>query len=303
VTSRNKVTVYLNGKLYVSLSTTASRASINCWAYGGIPNGQFSISWSGALADVKSWLRPLTVREVQLEMQQQVPLSFDRLHGAWVLSQNTAPCGKVAGVANVTPAGTVTRVAGSPVPFMAFRRRVVRAPSGGGTVYTATVAGVVTPVGVVVKGVNKTLSGVITPVGVVSKGVSKVLSGSVTVSGVVVKRVSKVFAGVVSPVGVVSAALRKAISLAGSVSPVGVVVKRVDKVFSGAVVPVGSIVKVVSKSFVGSVSLTGVLVKQVNKILVGAVNGVGALTSNVISGGGQLYTATLVEWGFNKAGE
>jgi len=154
-------------------------------------------------------------------------------------------------------------------------RYVIRPQAGGGTLYTTTVAGTFTPVGVLVKQVNKALSAGLTPVGLLVKSVRKVLSGVVGVSGTL------------------AVALRSAVSLAGSLTPVGLLVKRVNKTLLGTVTPTGVLSKQVNKVFVGVVTPLGVLSKQVNKVLSGALSFVGSISSVFISGGGTLYVVTV----------
>lgn len=288
-TGASQLLGYMNGVLNITgnaASITGTTLQLNAGPSAGS-------EWiSGRVQGVKVYSAVLTAAEIAQEMRSVRPVRTANLNG-WYPFLSSADVIDYSGNGNNwTVAGTLTTEDNAPVAWGSQPLRRVYVV-GGGQLYTATLAGTFTPSGSLVKVVNKVLQGNTTPVGSVSKRVGKVLSGAVAISGVLRKTVNKGLSGSVTPTGVVSVALRKAVSLAGSVSPVGVVVKRVDKVFSGAVVPVGSVVKVVSKSFAGSVALTGVLVKQVNKILSGAVNGVGTLTSNIISGGGQLYTATL----------
>lgn len=126
-----RITVYVNGRHYVSLNATASRTAINALAYGGVPNGQFSIAWDGSIACIKSWNRCLSLQEIQVEMQQQLPASHDRIHGAWILNELAVPNGKVGGRAIMTPGGpSITRTASPPIPWM-YNRKVYAFVVGG----------------------------------------------------------------------------------------------------------------------------------------------------------------------------
>jgi hypothetical protein len=243
-------------------------------------------------AGVKIYSAVFTQSEIVTEMWSLMPVRLANLNGWYPFFTNTDVVDHSSNLNNWTVAGTLTTEAGPPVPW-SLHNQIWSIPASGGAVYTATLAGACTPSGSLVKIVNKVLQGNTTPVGSMSKRVGKVLSGAVALSGGLRKTVNKVLSGSVTPAGVLSVALRRAVSLAGALNPIGAVVKRVDKVFSGAAVPVGSITKRVDKIFSASLTLSGQLVKQVNKILAGTVNSVGGLTSNVISGGGQVYTATL----------
>lgn len=222
-------------------------------------------------------------------------------HGAVVKRINK----RLSGV--VTPVGTLRKVVskvtiGTVTPVGTLKKIASKVLSGSVSVvgslsislrYAITLTGVVTPVGVVVQRVNKIFTGSVTPVGTLTKQINKSFNAVTTPVGVLVKRVSKVLSGGVNLTGSLNVTLRYAIILAGAVTPIGTLVKQVSKVFTGNATPVGLLVKQVNKSFNGVVTPVGVLIKQVNMLFVGVINGVGDLTSNIISGGGQLYEVVL----------
>jgi hypothetical protein len=289
-TGAGQVLGYLNGVL--DMTQTGSPGPTNTQICIGAYSTTGSERLNGCAAALKFYTGVFTAAEIAIEMCQYMPFRTAGLVMWSPLLSAADATVNYAGTGVWTVSGTLTTENGPPIPW-SLHSSVWNVAVSGGTVYTATLAGAFTPSGALVKVVNKVLQGNTTPVGSVSKRVGKVLSGAVTLSGVLRKTVNKVLSGSVTPIGVLSVALRKAVSLAGALNPIGAVVKRVDKVLSGAVVPVGALTKQVSKVLAGGVALTGVLVKQVSKVLAGIINPIGTLSSNVISGGGQLYTATL----------
>lgn len=74
-------------------------------------------------------------------------------------------------------------------------------PAQGGTTYTVTCSGSITPTGTLVKQANTHYAGTITPVGTLAKQANKTLAGTVTPTSTLVKLAKKILVGVITPVG------------------------------------------------------------------------------------------------------
>lgn len=313
VINLNQWHFYIDGKLASTLRNTSTITAIDCAAVGGVPNGQFSLSWGGKIGVYKCWQRPLSSEEVRREMLCVYPASKHMLLGAWSFHQITAPYGKLWLGSLTLGAGTPVQNDSPYIPTFFIPRQRYSAPSGGGTTQTQTVAGTLSPVGVVVRLTGKTTVGISTPVGGLSKqtaknvsgvvnptavsvkSIQKILSGAVTGTGSVTRIGQKVFVGVVSLVGSVSRFV--SVVKSGEVTPTGVVVKAAYKAvsggqslvgvvttiavkvatFAGAFSPAGSINRLTQSIKGGSVTPTGIATKTVSVTVQGVVTSIGSV--------------------------
>lgn len=157
-------------------------------------------------------------------------------------------------------------------------------PEAGGTEYTQSVSGGITPSGVVLKLTSKTFSGGITPTGAVNKLSTKTFSGGITPSGSLLKQAQKILSGALSSiVGTLSTNRGYTRSFDGDITPTGAIAKETQKPLSGQVTSSGSIVKSALK-FLGSIlSPVGTLVKETKKVLSGNITPSGILeTARII---------------------
>jgi hypothetical protein len=151
----------------------------------------------------------------------------------------------------------------------------------GGTIFTASLSGTVTPAGALTKQANKALAGTVTPAGALAKLIAKPLAGTVTPAGALAKQANKALAGSMASSGALTKAVSKA--LAGTVTPTGALAKLVNKVFAGTVTPAGVLttIKVVLRSFAGTLTPAGALTRSTAKGLTSTTTPAGALAKAV----------------------
>jgi hypothetical protein len=150
----------------------------------------------------------------------------------------------------------------------------------GGTTFTQTLSGSITPAGALVKQTAKRVTGTITPAGALVKAVSKPLAGSITPAGAITNLRLKLLAlsGSITPAGALVKAVTK--PLAGSITPAGALRKAVSKNLAGSITPSGTIANVRAKllALSGSIAPAGALRLQTAKALSGALSPSGALS-------------------------
>lgn len=159
--------------------------------------------------------------------------------------------------------------------------------AAGGTAYTQTLTGGVTPAGALVKRDNKLASGAVTPAGALRKQASKLAAGVVTPAGALRKTAAKLVSGAVTPAGALVRQAGKVLS--GAAASSGALVRSVAQLVGGAVAPAGGLSKSVSKPLAGSAAPAGALanVRAVLLTLSGGITPAGALTrqaAKVVSG-------------------
>lgn len=172
------------------------------------------------------------------------------------------------------------------------------ASGGGGTQYTTTLSGSITPAGVLFKQTQRSLSGVITPVGSIIHLCQRTLSAIITPSGLLTKQTRRSLAGVITPSGVLTTSKVALLALAGSITPAGLLVKQTIKNLIATITPSGTITKLCRKTLNGVILLVGdltlprsnqiilnaviapigVLTKQTRRILNGSITPSGAAT-------------------------
>ena len=116
------------------------------------------------------------------------------------------------------------------------------------------------------------------------------VSGEVTPVGSLIKEVQKVFTGSITPSAVASLTRVTLQSLAGSITPSSTLSPiQVNKNAAGSVSPLGSVLETISKFFTGSTTPTGtsVLSKLSYSTVVGALSPIGALLAEpqIVRGG------------------
>ena len=169
--------------------------------------------------------------------------------------------------------------------------------SVGGTQFTQSVSGGITPAGALAKQGGKPLGGGITPAATLVRHIVRALAGAITPSGALVPRAGKALAGSVAPAGTLSFNIGKV--LAGALAPAGDLLKRTGKVLGGAITPTGTLASIrtflvtlagaitpsgglsvgVGKALVGVVAPVGALLRQTGKVLAGAVTPSSTLTA------------------------
>lgn len=170
------------------------------------------------------------------------------------------------------------------LPWNAPRRSTVAilkpALFQGGTVYTSSLAGSLTPAGAVGRATSKPLAGSSTPAGTFTgvRAYLRSMAGTVTVAGTVVRQDQKTLTGSTTPGGSVSKATSK--PLAGSSTPAGsmTAIRAYLRTFTGSLTPSGTLVRAIAKGLAGTVTATGAAARQAQARLAGTTSAAGALS-------------------------
>jgi hypothetical protein len=171
--------------------------------------------------------------------------------------------------------------------------------AAGGTTYTQSVSGGITPTGdltkltgkivagalatitgALVKQAQKTLSGAVSSiVGTITKSAQKNVAGNLTSSGTVSKQTNKALSGAVSTIAGTLESIRLfVVSLSGSITPSGTITKQTNKALSGGNAPAGILTRLTAKLFSGSLTPAGTTTKQTNKSFAGDLTSSGTQT-------------------------
>lgn len=162
----------------------------------------------------------------------------------------------------------------------------------GGTAFTQSLGGTVTPAGSVSKKVTATKTGTVTPAATIAQKVSKPLGGTVTPAADVTTRVfsGQTLEGSVTPTSSITNKVTK--TLAATVTPVASIVNAVRKVLSGDVAPAGTAtnVRTQHQSLDGSVTPTASIANLVRKTLTGTVTPIATVSKFVTKAVGGTVT-------------
>jgi len=152
--------------------------------------------------------------------------------------------------------------------------------AGGGTEYPQSVAGAITPAGVVAKQTGKAFGGGITPSGAIAKLTAKIFGGSITPAGVLtaIKTALVSLSGGITPAGALSKQVNK--QTEGGITPAGALANRIGKLLSGGATPTGTVSKQTAKAMGGGITPSGVLaaIKTALISLAGGITPSGALS-------------------------
>jgi len=167
--------------------------------------------------------------------------------------------------------------------------------AAGGTPFTITPSGAITPAGSLVRATDKRLGGATTPAGSIVKAVASFLAGGSSPTGSLRKDVSKPIAGSISPTGALDLLRFFALAVGGSISPGGTLRRDSSKLLAGALTPAGSVRKDVSKTFAGAITPAGplALLRFFAIALAGAIAPSGTLRRDV----GKLLTGATAPGG------
>jgi hypothetical protein len=195
------------------------------------------------------------------------------------------PARSLSGV--VASSGTALKMlartlTGSITPAATLIKQLARALVG-------TVASAGTLVGLKVS--FKSLAGSVTPTGIINRLTARSLTGSVTPAGIITRSMTRLVAGVVTPVGDVIKSTRRL--LAGGVTPSGTLVTGVVflRALSGTVASAGTLLKLVAKPLAGTVTPTGVIRRLITRLLSGSLLPIGVASTNIIN---DAFTTTLI---------
>jgi hypothetical protein len=156
---------------------------------------------------------------------------------------------------------------------------------GGGSAYTQSASGAMTPAGAVLKQTNKPVAGAITPAGALAKQTNKPVAGTLTSAGAIIKSSAKAFAGAMTSSGAISKAVAKLFT--GTLTSSGASAKGVNKSFTGTLTSAGTDTKQTAKTAAGATTPSGEISRQTNKAVAGVLTTSGAIVraiSKFVSG-------------------
>lgn len=245
----------------------------------GVGGDQANEPWNGIFWDQKCWDAPLTSELLLKQSFQRDPVMESRLHFHWLLD-SSADLRDFS--ANGRPPSTVGTITSAGRHQINRRRRSTLfdriAVISGGSLFTISLGGTLTPAGGLLRQTNKNLGGTLTPVGAASKRIGKLLAGTVAPAGALTKQTRKSFGGTLTPSGSLAVTLVFLKAVAGTLTPVGSLTKMTIKALAGVLSPVGTLVKQTRKVLAGTLSPAGSLTKQTSKKLTGTVTPTGTLT-------------------------
>lgn len=236
--------------------------------FGG-GSGGFGGAWSGTLAVVAIWNRSLSDAEIeQLEgsLQGWYAAAPD---GLWLLDQAATGTTVIDSTGNGANQSSITgTTVDDGVPGFSYGFGVLRPQRipAGGTTFTQSVGGTITPTGALTKLVIRGLGGGITPAGALAKQVQRPLGGSVTPTGAVVKQPQRRLTGGITPSAALSTTVVFTKTISGGITPAGSLTRLVSAHPAGVIVPAGVVAKLASRRLTGSITPTG----TASNVIVGA---------------------------------
>lgn len=215
---------------------------------------------------------------------------YNNDNGAWVTSSSYAIQTTATTQAVNWSAGGAANYAAVAVSYKA---------EGGGTLYTVSVSGGITPAGTLNNQVQRSFSGSIASAGALSKQAQRAFAGGVSLAGALANMVQTAKTGSVALAGTLIQQANKALSgtvtsagtlanqaqrtFAGAIALAGTLTKEARIVLNGGVAPTGEVsaVRAILISLAGSIASAGTLIQQANKALSGSVATQGTLTNQV----------------------
>jgi hypothetical protein len=170
----------------------------------------------------------------------------------------------------------------------AFDPDLLADPSGG-TTFTKSVSGSITPAGVLSRSTVKLIAATITAAGVIVRSTLKNIAGTISSTGTIARQTAKNLAGTISSTGAIAKQTSKLLS--GTISTTGTLVRQTNKALSGTISSTGTWLRSTSKNIAGTISMTGALatIRVVLKALSGTISATGTLSKQT----NKLLAATI----------
>jgi hypothetical protein len=125
-------------------------------------------------------------------------------------------------------------------------------------------------------GYTQSLDGTITPDGAVAQAVTNTAAGTVTPDGSILKAISQALAGTVTPDGAISSNLRVILqALAGTITPDGAIARLVGKGLAGTITPAGARARAVTQALAGTLTPAASRARLVANVLAGLLSPAG----------------------------
>ena len=287
--------VYIDGGSVGQDSSSKTPANIDRTVIGSYSfNGLHGWYMSGNIAEAGIWNVVLDTAEIVALADGYSPLLIRPGSLALYVPLVRDNDEDIVGGLSLTASGSPT-IAAHPRVFYSIPPQYFMGAGAGGVENYQSAAGVLTPVGTIIKSGRKILIGASTLSGSISKSTTKTFTGSSTLVGILVKQTQKAFTGSTTAVGILVNQAGK--NLAGSITASGTLIKSTAKLLTGSVTAVGALVKQARKVLLGSLTLSGILsttkatllsiggsltpsgilVKQTGKIVLGSLVTAGTL--------------------------
>lgn len=169
--------------------------------------------------------------------------------------------------------------------------------AAGGTGYTQSAAGSLTPSGALDLKIGKAVAGALAPSAALVKKTSISTEGSITPSGSLVKKAIKSFAGSLTPSGALNAIKVAQQAVAGAIAPAGTLAIKTLKAVAGNVTPSGTARFKTLKALAGSITPTGALNAVKTGVVQQAVAGVLAPAGALVVKVGKAVSGAVVPAG------
>jgi hypothetical protein len=152
-----------------------------------------------------------------------------------------------------------------------------------GGAYAQSVAGVITPSGLILRRPNKRLAGALTPSGVLIRFISNIQNGSLTFVGTLVRQTNKNIFGNLEFIGsLVRQTLKRANGVLTS-SGILTTLLVFSAFLSGTLSTTGNLIRQTGKNIAGNIGTTGLLVRRIGKLLMGILTSAGSVVRTLIS--------------------
>lgn len=154
---------------------------------------------------------------------------------------------------------------------------------GGGTNYTLTLSGSLTPGGAYQRAIAREVVGTLSAGGSIQRGTTRSLPASIPILGILQKGTARSLPASLTPSGVESSQMGIGLSLTGSITPTGSIQKGVTRTLTAAISPTGSIQRGITRTLTAAISASGSIQRGLTR----------TLSASIILGGALIETIGL----------
>ncbi len=151
--------------------------------------------------------------------------------------------------------------------------------AAGGTEFTQTVAGTMTPTGAQTRETQKAIAGLVTPTGAQTRETQTTVAGSVTPTGAILRDIFKIVAGSLTPTGIAAGVRLFFQTLAGAMTPTGAQTRETQTSVAGVMAPTGAQTRETQTTVAGAITPTGAIIRDTLKVLTGVITPTGIVST------------------------
>jgi len=259
--SSSAIETFLNGVSDGSTSHTEIwPTGLNATTLGVLDRSSITQYFNGEIAEAGIWSVILTQSEIDSLAAGVSPSQIrpESLIAYWPIIGRTSPEIDPVGKYELTVAGAT----------QAAHPRIIQ-PNAQIIQFPSVISGAT---------YNQSIAGSITPSGIISKKVAKILLGSALLTGLIIKKVSKVFSGSTAPSSTLVASTGLSQAISGTISMSGAISRKIGKGLIGSITILGDITKKISKFLIGSMTPSGNISKKTSRLLIASTTLVGVAT-------------------------